>query len=194
MARKNSGLFQKEYSFRGTHAQRVQALTAKFGTKNSQFFNRNLDVYMIAPLVGFCYQRRANPDLTPNGETTKIFPEQLIKESQTLWFIYRLILLLDKKYEKDFETRVNKAFRDYGKPEAEADELLFDSYVLGGVDLLFEKLLETGHSEEAYINNLYDFLLDFNERYYNGASAEDIQDTVLKLANTCRGSARAARF
>ena len=84
-----------------------------------------------------------------------------------MWFAYRLIMLLDKKHEKSVEARINKAFRDYGKAEAEADELLFDSYVLGGVDLLYEKLLEKGHSEEDYINNLYEFLSDFNERYYS---------------------------
>lgn len=188
MAKKYSGLFQKEYSFRGIHAERVQSLTAKFGSNNCQLFKRHIDVYMIAPLVGFCYQQRANPDLTPNGETRKIFTEQLIKESQTLWFVYRLILLLDKKHEKDFESRVNKAFRDYGKPEAEADELLFDSYVLGGVDLLFNKLLENGHSAEDYINNLYDFLFDFNERYHKTISSDDIQEMVLKLGKNVRDS------
>lgn len=193
MARKDSGLFTREYAFKGSHAERVKSLSAKFGKSNLQFFNRNIDVYMIAPLVGFCYQRRANPDMTPNAETTKIFPEQLIRESQTLWFIYRLVMLLDKKHEKDFEVRMNKAFRDYGKPEAEDDELLFDSYVLGGVDLLFEKMLEGGHSEEDYINNLYDFLSDFNERYYSAASAEDIQDAVLKLAKTGSSFSRSSR-
>jgi hypothetical protein len=184
MARKESGLFTKEYTFKGCHAERVRALTAKFAKSNRQLFMRNIDVYMIAPVVGFCYQRRANPDMTPNGETTKIFPEQLIKESQTLWFTYRLIMLLDKKHEKNFELRVNKAFRDYGKPEAIGDELLFDSFVLGGVDLLFEKLLERGHGEEDYINNLYDFLYDFNERYYSTNSIENIQEAIVKLAKT----------
>jgi len=165
MAKKESGLFNKEYTFKGGHAERVEKLTAKLGKKNLQLFNRNIDVYMMAPLVGFCYQRQAEPDDTPKAETTKIFPEQLIKEKDSLWFAYRLIMLLDEKHEKSFEERVNKAFRYYGKPEAEADEALFDSYVLGGVDLLYEKLLENGHGEEDYINNLYDFLSEFNERY-----------------------------
>jgi len=169
MARKESGVFSKEYTFKGCHAERVKALNAKFGKGNLQLFKRNVDVYMIAPIVGFCYQRRANPDGTPNAETTKIFPEQLIANKDSLWFAYRLIMLLDKKHEKSFEERVNKAFRDYGKAEAEGDELLFDSYVLGGVDLLYEKLLGKGHSEEDYINNLYEFLSDFNERYYTTA-------------------------
>jgi len=170
---KDSGIFSKEYTFRGSHAERVKLLTAKFGKGNLQLFKRNLDVYMIAPLVGYCYQRQADPDGTPNAETTKIFADILITNSDTLWFIYRLIMLLDKKHEKSFEARVNKAFRDYGREEAAEDERLFDSYVLGGVDVLYEKLLENGHGEEDYIKNLYDFLSDFNERY-GGVSAVEI--------------------
>ena len=169
MAKKESGIFSKEYTFKGCHAERVKALTSKFGKSNLQLFNRNIDVYMMAPVVGFCYQRRANPDGTPNAETTKIFLDPLIANKDSLWFAYRLIMLLDKKAEKVFENRVNKAFRDYGKAEAEADEMLFDSYVLGGVDVLYEKLLEKGHTEEDYINNLYEFLSDFNERYYTAS-------------------------
>jgi len=176
MAKKDagSGLFTKEYTFKGSHAERVKLLTDKFGKDNLQLFKRNLDVYMIAPIVGFCYQRRANPDETPKTETTKIFPDILITNSDTLWFVYRLIMLLDTKHEQSFEERVNKAFRHYGKAEAEADELLFDSYVLGGVDVLYEKLLENGHGEEGYINNLYDFLSDFNERHRSLSVTEDI--------------------
>ena len=181
MPRKESGIFSKEYTFKGCYAERVNALTAKFGKGNLRLFNRNIDVYMIAPLVGFCYQRRANPDETSKTETTKIFPEQLINEKDSLWFAYRLIMLLDKKHEKSFDERVNKAFRDYGKAEAEDDELLFDSYVLGGVDVLYEKLLENGHGEDDYINNLYDFLSDFNDRFCTMGSSEDIQDTINKL-------------
>jgi len=90
MARKESGVFSKEYTFKGSHAERVKALNAKFGKSNQQLFKRNVDVYMIAPLVGFCYQRRANPDGTPNAETTKIFPKQLIKEQDSLWFAYHV--------------------------------------------------------------------------------------------------------
>lgn len=45
-------MFDKEYSFKGTHADKVVKLTAKFDDKNS-IFKRNLDVYMMAPIVGF---------------------------------------------------------------------------------------------------------------------------------------------
>ena len=40
-------MFDKEYSFKGTHAEKVNKLTAKFDDKN-QLFKRNLDVYMMS--------------------------------------------------------------------------------------------------------------------------------------------------
>ena len=89
-------MFDKEYSFKGTHAEKVNKLTAKFDDKN-QLFKRNLDVYMMAPIVGFLYQRKADVN-TGDGtqKPTKIFPQQLIENGDDLAFTYRLIMLLDK--------------------------------------------------------------------------------------------------
>lgn len=55
-------------------------------------------------------------------------------------FNFRLIMLLDKQYEPDEDKRIDKAFRHMG--ENPADEERFDSYVRGGVDVLYEKLIE----------------------------------------------------
>ena len=66
-------MFDKEYSFRGSHAEKVIKLTAVFDNNKNKLFNRNLDVYLIAPIVGFLYNRKA--DLDRSGESTKIFPE-----------------------------------------------------------------------------------------------------------------------
>ena len=71
-------MFDKEYSFRGRHAERVNKLTAKFGDTTS-LFERNFDVYIMAPIVGFLYGRRADLDKT-NNETTKIFTDILMRE------------------------------------------------------------------------------------------------------------------
>ena len=56
-------------------------------------------------------------------------------------FIYRLIMLLDKEHEADFNERINKAFRYYDSEKAVVDEELFESYVRGGVDVLYENCL-----------------------------------------------------
>lgn len=45
-------MFDKEYSFRGRHAEKVIKSTAKYDDKN-QIFKRNSDVYLMAPIVGF---------------------------------------------------------------------------------------------------------------------------------------------
>ena len=174
-------MFDKVYSFRGTHAEKVIQLTADFDRNHNKLFKRNLDVYIMAPIIGFLYQEKA--DLDKSGEDTKIFPEQLINEQSTLQFNYRLIMLLDDKYEPDFEERVNKAFRYYGSDKAKPDETLYEQYVLGGVNILHRKLIESARSEEDYLTNLYDFIEEFDERYNQSISTNDISD-LCRLARS----------
>ena len=112
-------MFDKEYSFRGTHAEKVIKLTSDFNKTHNKLFNRNIDVYLTAPIIGFLYQRKA--ELDKGSEQTKIFPEQLIKEQTNLLFSYRLIMLLDEDYEPDLEERINKAFRYYGSDKSQDD-------------------------------------------------------------------------
>lgn len=47
-------MFDKQYRFRGIHAVRVDALTSVFDDAvTAKLFDRNVDVYTNAPLVGF---------------------------------------------------------------------------------------------------------------------------------------------
>jgi len=173
-------MFDKEYSFRGIHAERVIKLTAKFDRDN-QLFARNLDVYMVAPIIGFLYGRKA--DLDKGTETTKIFPDILIREQPNLKFNYRLIMLLDKENEPNFDERMNKAFRYYSSEKAQCDEQLYEQYVRGGVDVLYEKLIETASTSDDYLKNLYDFLEEFDERYNQAISTDSILD-LCRLARS----------
>lgn len=173
-------MFDKEYSFRGKHAEKVIKLTAKFDRDN-QLFARNLDVYMIAPIIGFLYRRKS--DLDKSNETTKIFPDILIREQPNLKFNYRLIMLLDKENESNFDERVNKAFRYYGSDKAINDEQLYEQYVRGGVEVLYEKLIETANNSEDYLKNLYDFMEEVEERYNNAVTTDSILD-LCRLARS----------
>lgn len=173
-------MFNKEYSFRGIHAEKVIKLTAKFDNDN-QIFARNFDVYMVAPIIGFLYGRKA--DLDKGTETTKIFPDILMREQPNLKFNYRLIMLIDKENEPNFDERVNKAFRYYGSEKAKNDEKLYEQYVRGGVDVLYEKLIETARSRNDYLKNLYDFMEEFDERYNQAVSTDSILD-LCRLARS----------
>jgi len=174
-------MFDKEYSFRGSHAEKVIKLTAVFDGNRNKLFSRNLDIYMMAPIIGFLYNRRTEMDR--GAETTKIFPEQLSNERNNMLFTYRLIMLLDKEYEPDFNERVNKAFRYYGSEKAVTDEERYEEYVRGGVDILSEKLLDNIGSEEDYLKNLYDFMEEFDERYNQAVSIDSILD-LCRLARS----------
>ena len=56
-------IFDHEYFFHGVHAERLVALTSQFGSSSfMKLFQRNVDVFMIAPIVGFIYGRRADLD------------------------------------------------------------------------------------------------------------------------------------
>lgn len=50
-------MFDKEYAFKGSHAEKVIKLTAKIDDRN-QIFKRNYDVYLMAPIVGFYIKER----------------------------------------------------------------------------------------------------------------------------------------
>jgi len=176
---KHKTIFSGDYYFRGSHAEKVTRLTSAFGKANKSLFNRNLDVYLLAPIVGFLYNR--TEDLDSSSKTTAVLYDAMSKELTTLWFNYRLIMLLDKKYEPDFDNRVDKAFRIYGKPKAAPDEERYEAYVRGGVDVLYEKLIGPAKNEEDYLNNLFDFMEEFEERY--GQNTDEIVD-LCRLARS----------
>lgn len=178
-------LFEKEYSFRGIHAEKVIKLTAQFDEKStSKLFASNVNVYKIAPIIGFLYQRKAELDKTPNGETTKIFPNELSNHLTDLKYSYQLIMLLDKKNEASFDERLNKAFRYYGNESEQtlADEQLFEQYVRGGIDVLYEKLIENAINPDDYLKNLYDFMEEINDRYNSVVTS----DSILELCRLAR--------
>ncbi len=171
-------IFNGDYQFKGSHADKVNRLTAAFNDTNS-LFNRNLDVYILAPIVGFLYNRTA--PLDSSGKPANVLYDAMSKELSTLWFNYRLIILLDENHEPNFDKRVDKAFRYYGKAAAMPDEERYEEFVRGGVELLYEKLIEPSHTEEDYLKNLYDFMEEFEGRY--GQSSEEIVD-LCRLARS----------
>lgn len=172
-------IFSTEYVFKGDHAEKVKALSSFKFDKEHTFFERNMDVYLLAPIVGFLYNRRSPVD--KGTFTTKIFADILLKYQKELEFNYRLVMLLDEEYESNFENRVNKAFRDYGSDKAKVDMERFDEYVRGGVDVLHEKLLQNATMPDQYIKNLYEFMKDFESRY--NQSSDEIID-LCKLARS----------
>lgn len=165
-------LFQGQYMFYGTHADKVKKLTAEFDGKH-KLFMYNHEVYQLAPIVGFLYRRKAEPN-KDNGSDTSIFPDQISKYKDVFQFNYQLIMLLDTDNAADIDSRIDKAFRLFGTDQAKVDEDLYESYVRGGIDVLYEKLIEASNSPDDYPNKLYDFFKDLESRY--GQNDDEILD------------------
>jgi hypothetical protein len=171
-------MFDKEYTFRGTHAEKVRKLTEPFDGKNS-IFKTNIDIYVVAPVIGCLYKNKV-PQNRDNGSKTDIFPEQLSNRKDDLIFSYRIVMLSDNIYEPDFQKRVDKAFKYYNDPLKD-DEELYELYVRGGVDLLYEYIIEKSHSADNYIENIYNFMTDCQRRL------EGID--IDKIMNLCKNQA-----
>jgi hypothetical protein len=165
-------LFKGQYWFYGTHADKVKKLTAEFDGSH-KLFSYNHEIYQLAPIVGFLYEHKSDLNRENNSDTS-IFAEQISSYRNVFEFNYQLIMLLDEKHEPNFDERINKAFRFYATEKATPDEELYESYVRGGVDVLYEKLIEPSKNPEDFIGNLHAFMEDFESRY--GQNADAIHD------------------
>lgn len=177
-------MFDKPYRFHGLHAKKTRELMALFDANSkAQFFKYAKEVYTYAPLVGYLYNRRADIDHTKDPEKDEeydvnVMAEQVLSVNEELSLNYCLIMLLDSSYEPDEEARIDKAFRYFGKnPE---DEARFDEYVRGGIDVLYEKLIEGGGDPEDYVRRLYDFLEDINERFNSEVDIDKLLSLCVK--------------
>lgn len=173
-------MFDTDYSFWGKHAKYVQDLTSVLDSKSTlKLFNRNVDVYLNAPLIGFLYGRTAEVDKTINPNTNAVYQRKIdFKQIQSYYeelvYNWQLIMLLDKGHEPDTEKRINIALRHFGK-RAEDNEL-FESYVRGGVEVLYEKLMEGSFSNDDYMERLYDFVKELQERFNEDIDIEEVRE------------------
>lgn len=173
-------MFDKQYRFYGSHAIKVNELTQPLAEQSkTKLFDSAMHVYLTAVKVGYLYKAKAERDKSQGASDVdkSIFAEEMLKISEECKLILRMIILTDKDYEPDKEKRLDKAFRHLG--EDENDLKLFESYLLGGVDVLYEKLISDASSVDDYLNNLFFFVEDFNEKFNEDLSS----DKILELCN-----------
>lgn len=176
-------MLDRDYNFKGRHANIVTQLTTEIDTDTKfKLFERNIDVLIIAPIVGFLYGRMSKRDdeSQATDNVKKINFDQMNRESKTLNFNYELIMLLHNREKLSIEDRLDSAFR-YNSGTAEKEECykIFEQYVLGGIDVLWEKLLKDASSVDDYINNIYNFISEYDERYNKKISEEDILELCI---------------
>lgn len=157
-------MFDNDYTINGIHATHL-----KFLVNEAKVFERYIDVYMNAAVIGFLHGRAEKKD-NSSQDRARIYADAFSNEKLYCDFIYRLIMLLDETTELTTQQRLDRAFRHDSQKENEKTAAikdqnmeLFNSYVLGGIEGLYEQFTNGSTSREDYINKIYDITASFKE-------------------------------
>ena len=170
--KKGINMFEHDVIITGTHSKYIKILKDETG-----LFERNLDVYMLAPILGFINNRKGKKNNEDKAKTT-IQAQQFSEVKDDCELVYRLIMLLDDEtLEK--EERLNRAFR-YDSDENKKDEFtrnmeVYDSYVLGGIEYMYEVFAYGCVKIDDYIERIYQTVRDFKEDCANIDYEEEIK-------------------
>lgn len=151
-------MFEKNIIITGKHASYVKFLSDKtkyLGEGNAKngagVFERNIDVFMVAPLVGITYNRRADEDKSTD-EKSNIFAEQISKEKANIQLIYNLVNLVDTSRSLTPDEKISSVFRKEG------DMNLFMSYVRGGIEYLFDHFSTGASTKSDYYEKIVELV------------------------------------
>lgn len=158
-------MFTDDITLYGKHAQYVKDLASL----EIKLFSRNLDIYMNAALVGIIYGKKEERDRDSQYKdiSTNILASAINKEKVHLDYIFRLLMILDDTEKLTLEEKINRAFRDDSNSDVsdrhKQNMNLFHSYVLGGISILYDKIIGEGISSEDFMRNAFEFIRDRNE-------------------------------
>ncbi len=159
MAKKT--MFHEDYLFKGTQRDKVISLTAKIDVdSNSQIFSSAVELFIFASLVGVLKNRKAEPE-KDNTKTHRIMANQFFNHINELKLAFKFVLLTSEIDNPDPATRLNKTFRN---PETDDNYSLFEKYMLGGLEEIYEKLiLDANIRYEDYLTELNKLINELND-------------------------------
>lgn len=148
--------FNRTLEIKGKHADMIRKLT------NADALNcDNIEIFIICISIGINRGLKAEIDPDSKSTNVKILSEQMVNHSDEIDFFYKLLMLSDSKYCPSSEERCNKAFRYIGTELGQKDENHFIKTMLGGLEFLYEQIMENTSSRNDIFNNICDFVETF---------------------------------
>ena len=184
-------MFNTNFDITGIHANYLKDLCELRGNvpdkeqhANFKIFKAYVDAYVLCPLIGYQYGRKGQMGSASEGDLG-ILAEQIIKRSGELKYVYQIIMLVDEESEPDPERRIYRAFNfsektDEDKAMIEENMRLFNSYFLGGVEVLHEQFVDECIDRDQYLNKMYMFTKQFNEEQDGDALKASIDKILNK--------------
>ena len=170
-------MFDSDYRLHGKHAT-----YAKFLKDDAKIFNYIIDVYMNGAIYGLLYNKKVERD-RDSKDNVNILASQFIERQSACEFIYRLVMLLDDSTSLTTDERIDRAFRDdsveNNDEKMKANMELFNSYVRGGIEQLYEDFITGCTTEDDYLSRINEIVSDLKDSF----ETEDVSLEIEKLLN-----------
>lgn len=178
-------MFEGDYTFYGKHAT-----YAKFLKDDAKVFKRIIDVYMTSAIVGLLNKRKSEP--IKSEDKVRIFSAAFNTEYVKCNEIFKTVILADTTKGWSDEDRINICFRyrdkldDQAIPVVKEEEIkimkealeLFNSYVLGGIEILYDIFNSTSIEEDDMVDYAYKSIFDHHSFIENNSDSNE--DDLLK--------------
>ena len=165
---KQNDIFTGDIFLKGKHATYAKFFCPTPEKKDSfsdrkpaDIFKRVIDVYMMAAVIGLEHGLRASEDRA-SADQAHIHADVINREKLNLVFIFQLVMLVDNSQRLDADAKIARAFKN---DDIKANFELFNSYVRGGIEWLYERFTEGTTTHDDYISKIQDVVADFKEEY-----------------------------
>jgi hypothetical protein len=156
-------MFEKDYLIKGKHATMAKFLKGEKDAKSADVFERIIDVYILAPIIGL--QKNLFVPQDASKDEVRIFADAMIREKQILKFIYRLVCLCDERRKITADQKVDNAFRnDINVQEGDKTMETFHSYMRGGIEWLYNQFNAKTATREDYLGKMVELVNDMRDQ------------------------------
>lgn len=155
-------IFTSDIYIKGKYATYLKFLSQKtekldHREKTAGVLERHIDVYMVGAVIGACKGLMRGED-NISSDTVKIFSDVVSKEESNLKNIFRMVLLVDNSGNLSADEKIHRAFRT---PEDPENMKIFNSYVRGGIEWLYEQVTYSSTTKDEYLEKIYDIVTSF---------------------------------
>ena len=167
-------MFDSNFDVTGIHANYLKDLCELRGNvpdkdqhTNFKIFKSYVDAYVVCPVIGYQYSRKGEMGAATDGDLG-ILAEQIIRRRSELKYVYQIIMLVDEDSEPDPEQRIYRAFNfsensEEDRAMIEANMKIFNSYFLGGIEVLYEQFVKECVDRDQYLAKMHQYAKQFYE-------------------------------
>ena len=157
-------MFTGDIVIKGKHADYARFLWRSQNDSRQNIadvFQELMDLYMVAPIIGV-QNGLKSPEDNSTKTLVRMFSDKVNKEQLKLKLIYRLVMLCDNSAKLSDDEKISRAFKE---DDNEENMKIFNSYVRGGIEWLYEEFTEGANTKDEYIAKINEIVSDYKDEF-----------------------------